>query len=240
MSSYFRNLPSIPSFKSRATSTPSPESIAAAERTAAEALARDHVHLFESSDTTLDAADPWRTQDAQERYELHVRLIRYHLLHVAGAAAQLAAIAAWRTSHCPWRDDLVQLAQSPAAGIPMQVLRARGFDRAMLVYLPARLYVRAAVDHSVQQRAVTAFFEHSFYKTGALRAPWGVYVFDFRGLSTKNVDIVGTRHAINIFLSYYPETVKRVLVINFPRWIHGSTFLLSSFSFNYLFVTSNR
>lgn len=180
--------------------------------------------LLEGPKSPLHAQDPWRTLTDRERKYLYLRFARYHVLNTDRAETHIRRVADWRTKDRPWETD-VAICSGVKAGLPFQLFtNARGCDGEILLYLPARLYIRANVDHAVQQLALKTLFEFCLYASEGCRAASGVYVLDFSGLCFKNVDLVASKNAIRIFQSNYPEPFKRLLCINYPKWIYGSKF----------------
>lgn len=109
-----------------------------------------------------------------------------------------------------------------AAGIPVLRLEGRGRDGEVLLYSPARFYIKADVDHAAQEVAVKTLFENMMYMKNGPLALSSVMVLDFEAMSLRNVDLIATKNGIRVFADYYPELFKKILVINYPRWLHGS------------------
>lgn len=104
------------------------------------------------------------------------------------------------------------------------LMDGRGSDGEVLLYSPVRFYVKGQVDHASQKTAVKTFFEHMVYMKEGPLALSSIAVLDFKGMSMKNVDLVATKNGIRVFVDYYPELFKKIFVINYPSWLHGSKF----------------
>lgn len=181
--------------------------------------------LFKSSSnsicgSSLHADDPWLSLPTMNRHYLLLRFARYHLLNVKNAEDHIRRVASWRSSSQPWTLGL-EVVKQPQAGLPIHITSARGSDGEVLAYFPARVLVRAEVDHAVQQSAIEAFFEHCLYAQDGPQGASGVLIVDFANLAMKNVDIIAGRNGIRIFLECYPEAFKRIIIFNCPKWIHG-------------------
>lgn len=219
MSSY------LPSFR-RAPSAPVDDaplnSLPACELTPLKRLeAALHADIFAPTCTLLHPRDPWRALAPPNRRALALRFLRFHLLQEAAALEHARRVAAWRAADRPWERPLKAMS-GPAAGLPVLPLHPPGRNGDVLVYSPARAYVRAQVNHAAQEEAVKTFFESLFYAQGAQKSLSAVVVLDFHGMSMSNVDLVGTKNGIRIFADFYPDVFSKVLVVNYARWLHGS------------------
>lgn len=180
-----------------------------------------------SSPGLLHSSDPWRMLSPTHRRSLFLRFLRYQTLNVDKAAAHIERVARWRAEERPWTLPASAMC-GPRAGLPMLELGIRGMDAEILMYGLAKHYVKAEVDHAAQQEAIKVMFEQLFYvPTGSLGRS-GVLIVDFNELSMRNVDLVATKNGIRIFLNYYPEMFKKIMLINYPKWIYGSTYPLFS------------
>lgn len=217
------HFPSFPTFHCKTPVEDAPlKNLPAVEEALINHLDRRLHPLFHPTKSALHAEDPWRTLTNAERKYLYLRFGRYHVLNKEHSEAHIREVAAWRADQKPWQSDF-SICCGVKAGLPVQLLPAvRGADGEMLMYLPARLYTRASVDHGLQQTAVRTLFEFCMYASGGCRAASGVYVVDFAELCMKNVDLIAMKNAIRIFQASYPEAFKRLLFINYPKWIYGS------------------
>lgn len=109
-----------------------------------------------------------------------------------------------------------------AAGIPILQVDAVGTDGEVLLYSPAKLYVKQEVDHPSQEIAIKTFFEQLLYAEGGPRGRSGVVVLDFQDMCMRNVDLVATKNGIRIFTDFYPDVFKKVLIVNYAKWLYGS------------------
>lgn len=198
-------------------------SLAEHEASALSALDERINHIFLPSDTKLHAHDPWLTLTEQQRHSLLIRFLRYNLLHIENARSHIHKVATWRSTQRPWNLPISDMQGTPA-GIPILSDVIRGREGDVLIFIPTRYYQKSLVDRSAQVTAIKAFFEYCSYAAHGLKATSGIMLVDFAALQLKQVDLVALKNAINIFLSFYPEVLKKVILVNYPRWIHGSKF----------------
>lgn len=194
------------------------DALPAAERSGLAELSARFSSALASSD--LGADDAWRHLTARQTDELCLRFLRLHNLQVDKADAQIRRVVAWRAAQQPatWR---LKDVQGRHVGIPLAVLDARGLDDELLIYAPVQWYVRSAVDHAAQETGVKALFEQLVYARDGRQARCGIMIVDFEALSYRNVDLVATKNGIGIFINYYPEVMKRILFVNFPKFMKG-------------------
>lgn len=183
--------------------------------------------LFDAAQSTLHESDPWRTLPENLRLCLLLRFLRYHLLNVDKAQEHIMRVAKWRLTECPWEKSL-SCVKGKQNGIPILEADIRGKNNEILIYLPAKRYVKAEVDHHAQELAIQTFFEHCAYAEDGYRASCAVLLFDFTDMLMKNVDLTASRYAIKIFLDYYPEAFHRIFLVNYPKWLYGSKLLYAS------------
>lgn len=110
----------------------------------------------------------------------------------------------------------------PAAGITALRVGAVGDDGEALLYSPVKFYIKQDIDHAVQDVAIKTFFEQLLYAEGGPRCTAGVIVLDFQDMAMRNVDLVATKNGIHTFSEYYPEIFKKILVVNYAKWLYGS------------------
>lgn len=223
MSSFYASLPklSLP-FSARTVEDAPLKDLPDEEANIVQTLSKRLSNIF-TSHTYLDRSDPWLTLSETERAYLYLRFARYNLLNVDKSEACVRSVALWRRDHKPWILSLVDYAVEKA-GIPVFLSKIRGYDNEVLVYSPVCMYVRSKIDHRMQENATKAFFEHMLYTPGYRRASGAVVVVDFENLSQQNVDLVAARKTIRIFRSYYPESMIRIIFINYPTWWYGSKY----------------
>lgn len=177
--------------------------------------------LFSSSSAVLHHNDPWLHLPATNRRALSLRFLRFHCLSVDAALAQMLRVAAWRRDDRPWERP-VKAMVGPAAGIPALRVGATGSDGEALLYSPAKFYIKQEIDHAKQDVAIKTFFEQLLYAEGGPRCRAGVIVLDFQDMHMRNVDLLATKNGIRIFTDYYPEIFKKILVVNYAKWLYGS------------------
>ncbi|CAN8068141.1 unnamed protein product [Agarophyton chilense] len=197
------------------------EALPESEASALTALQARTKHTFSSPHNNLHPEDPWRTLTQNQVDLLLLRFLRYNLLQVESSFTHVCKVAAWRTDECPWNFGL-ELLQNRKAGVPILSDVIRGRDDEVLLFIPCRHYDKSIIDRKLQTTAIKAFFESYLYATGGLKASSAVMLVDFSGLHLKQVDLTALKNSINIFLSYYPEVLQKVILVNYPRWIHGT------------------
>lgn len=173
------------------------------------------------STAVLHDADPWRGLPDPHKRGLLLRFLRYQALAVDKAAAHVTKVGKWRADTRPWALP-VEALRGAEAGLPMLEVGVRGRDGEVLMFGAARAYVKAEVVHARQEEAIMRMFEGVFYREDGPRGRAGVLVIDFYDLSYRNVDLVGTKNGIQLFLGYYPEMFRKILLINYPKWIYGT------------------
>eukprot|EP00177_Eucheuma_denticulatum_P006955 GFKZ01012648.1.p1 GENE.GFKZ01012648.1~~GFKZ01012648.1.p1 ORF type:complete len:288 (-),score=23.69 GFKZ01012648.1:139-1002(-) len=169
----------------------------------------------------LHANDPWSNLPTENAQCICLRFLRYHLLDAEAAFTHLVKVAHWRKTDQPWQ-HAPKTMRGLSAGLPVIQIAGRGTDGEALVYSPGRHYMKSKVSHTQQATALKTFFETLLYSKDGPKALSCVVVFDFENMSMRNMDLIATKNGIRIFADFYPEAFKKILVVNYPRWLHGT------------------
>lgn len=169
----------------------------------------------------LHANDPWSNLPSKNAQCICLRFLRYHLLNAEAAFTHLAKVAQWRTTDQPWQ-RAPKTMRGLSAGLPVIQVAGYGNDGEALVYSPGRHYMKSKVNHALQATALKTFFETLLYSKDGPKALSCVAVFDFENMSMRNMDLIATKNGIRVFADFYPEAFKKILVVNYPRWLHGT------------------
>lgn len=182
--------------------------------------------LFEARWDKLSSVDGWQafreggTAGSSELDEMLLRVLRYNLLNVARASVQVGRTLEWRCVDRVCAKSLDVL-DGASVGLPTAPVRFCKRGRELLVVCISEAYVRRDVDHQKQSVGIAKIFDHLFYDRDGPLAKKVTAVVDFTNMSTKNVDLVGMRNGINVYMSHFPEIFHRVFLLNYPRFIHG-------------------
>lgn len=203
------------------------------EARALDVLRSQVAQIFEKEHEKLGGNDGWRafhSQDADDmtrRDEMLLRVLRYNLLNVSKASLQIKQTLEWRVTENVSMKSLDVL-NGAIIGLPAAKMCLSKKNDQLLVICIAEAYVRREVDHEKQFVGVAKLFDHFFYDEQGPLAKSVTAVVDFTNMSAKNVDLIGMKNGINIYMNHFPEVFHKIFLLNYPRFIHGGTFLYMS------------
>lgn len=182
---------------------------------------------IEASKPKLPECDPWVSlndeQQSSMRDEILLRFLRYNALSVEKAQHQMETALKWRADFrvASLSTDVVHGAE---VGIPITFLSTnKETDDALLLCL-AESYVRREVNHAKQETGAAKLFDYMLYDVNGPRARRGSLVVDCTNLSYRNVDVVALKNGIFLYLNYFPDIFNKILIINYPKFMHGGKF----------------
>lgn len=186
--------------------------------------------IFDEESPKLSLHDSWhKLNDADERQttkrdEMLLRVLRYNSLDVEKAGIQIRRTLEWRASMelCAKSTDVMM---EPSAGLSVVPICVGKRPGDILMFSPARAYIRRNIDYEKQRIGIAKMFDHIVYDETGPQACRVTVVVDFSDMCVKNVDIFGLRNGINIYLNHFPDLFDRVLLLNYPKFIHGGTLL---------------
>lgn len=153
-----------------------------------------------------------------------LRFLRYNSRDLEKTAGQFRKFLHWRAEKHVYNytdDDLL----GRAAGLPIYIHPEVGtasddanVGSCGLIFTSARHYVKKEVVSDAHEVGVIRVFEKLFFD---LKATSAVTIVDFSGVTISQCDIYRMKTDIAIFLNYYPETFRKFLFINYPKFIHG-------------------
>lgn len=149
-----------------------------------------------------------------------LRFLRYNSRDVSKAADQFRKFLLWRVENHVYNytdDDL----RGKQAGLPIYIhptVGTKSDDDCALIFTSARHYAKKEVVSDIHETGVIRVFEKIFFDLNANSA---ITIVDFSGVTISQCDIQRMKNDIILFLNYYPETFRKFLFINYPRFIHA-------------------
>lgn len=184
----------------------------------------------------LPPSDGWRAfiEPGQlyqrKRDEMLLRVLRYNLLNVEKSVTQIKESLEWRMTVAPCSKSMDVLTGA-TVGLPIAQVCEGKQSGDVLLFSLAEAYIRRDVDHEKQRVGIAKMFDYIVYDNSGLQANRVTVVIDFTNMSSKNVDLLGTRNGIHIYLSHFPDLFDQIFLLNYPRFVHGGEF------FQYYFLS---
>jgi len=170
--------------------------------------------------SVLKRRDSDDSSHAEDFDGLLLRFLRYNSRDINKASDQFRKFLHWRAEKHVYNytdDDL----RGKSAGLPIHIHDVTGTvsgDTCGLIFTSAKHYVKKEVDSDTHERGVIRVFEKLFFD---LKASSAITIVDFSGVTISQCDIQRMKIDIIIFLNYYPETFRKFLFINYPKFIYG-------------------
>lgn len=189
--------------------------------------------MIEVAARTLPEIDGWRCLNDEDfatlRDEILLRFLRYNALSVEKSQEQFGKTLQWRSQGSVSTLPL-EVMRGCDAGLPLCILYGPTESGDMLFFSLAEAYIRKEIDHAKQAVAIGKMFDHLLYDKDGPRGKRGSIVIDFTNMSVKNVDLIGLRAGIMIYLNYFPDLFYKILFINYPKFIYGGKSTRNIFS----------
>lgn len=189
---------------------------------------RFNAEIISRPEAILHPSDPWRSLSTNPSRALCLRFLRYHHLNVEKSIRHLLEVAKWRGNNLPWNIEASVL-HDRSSGMPFMNLEGKGSDGEIILYGLVRQYNRDATDYGMQENAVKYIFEWLMYLQNGHQALSSIVIWDFDGIKLKHIDLHAAKTCIQISADYYPEFFKKIIILNYPRWMHGIWNIVKTF-----------
>lgn len=173
----------------------------------------------------LPDCDQWKLlmdgQHEELKCEILLRFLRYNALSVDKAYTQMQAAIRWRV-----KTDVASLSNDvfggTEVGIPIVQITPKPNDDGDVLYVSlGEAYVKREIVHPKQEIGVGKLFDYILYDVSGPMAKNGFIVLDFTNLSIQNIDLVSLKNGCLIFLNYFPDIFRKILLVNYHRVIYG-------------------
>lgn len=173
---------------------------------------------------SLPECDSWRNLRDESHWQLRdeilLRFLRFNGLNVDKSAVQMEEALKWRgrSMVATLSEDIIKGMQ---VGLPIAQLTEPNEQGDVLYVCLSDAYIKAQVDHEQQETAVGKMFDIILYSPNGPQAKQGFIVVDFTNLGWNNIDLIGVKNGIIIFLNYFPDVFGKIMFVNYPRIVHG-------------------